>query len=77
MSVVTELNVEELSNYLCNKGLHEDVVAAIHDNKITGAIFVCLTKSDLKELAPTIGARITLRNLINKVCKVNCYNFFF
>ena len=69
--MMSEFDVKELSDYLINEGLHEDVVAAIYDNRITGAILVNLTESDLKELAPTIGDRVTLRKLIDRVCKVN------
>ena len=45
MSLAIEWDLEELSDYLRTKGLHEDIVAAVYDNRITGSLFVSLTEN--------------------------------
>ena len=64
------LDFEAFGEYLLEKGLHEDVVATIISNRICSETFLALTESDLKELAPTIGDRIRLRNILEETQKV-------
>jgi len=64
-------NSEDFVAYLTEKGLHEDVIARVVDNRITSAIFLDLTEEDLKELAPAIGDRIALRRMLEQVRKVS------
>ena len=83
MEFSTEWDSEELASYLTEKGLHEDVVANIISNRITSGLFLDLEESDLKELAPAIGDRVTLRKILDEERKVsnnfiipcNCKNF--
>lgn len=70
MSVMDGLDFEAFGEYLLEKGLHEDVVATIISNRICDETFLALTESDLKELAPTIGDRIRLRNILEETRKV-------
>ena len=69
-----ELDCEAFGEYLLEKGLHEDVVATITSNRICSETFVALTESDLKELTPTIGDRIRLRNILEETRKVGQLN---
>ena len=62
-----------LKHLVLEKGLHEDVVATIISNKICSETFLNLTEIDLKELAPTIGDRIRLRNILEETRKVRQY----
>ena len=55
---------EEFGAFLLEQGLHKDAISAITNNRICSEAFVDLTESDLKDLAPTIGDRISLRNLV-------------
>ena len=66
-----KFDYEEFGAFLQEQGLHKDVVSAIIDNRICSEAFVDLTENDLKDLAPTIGDRIRLRNLVAEARKVN------
>ena len=61
---------EDFGEFLLGQGLHEDVVSAIISNRICSEAFVDLMESDLKDLTPTIGDRICLRNLVAEAQKV-------
>ncbi len=55
----------ELSNYLADQGQHQDVLTAVEVNRLTGADFLELTSSHLKELFPVLGARMSVQRLIS------------
>ena len=50
--------------------MHEDVVSAVLGNRINGELFLSLSESDLKELAPAIGDRVCLRKILEEARKV-------
>ena len=66
--------MENLSSIELGKLLEEhriaEVVDAILDNEVTGECFLLLTEQEIKELAPKIGDRVKLRQLISK-CEVS------
>lgn len=70
LSAMDDFDFDAFGDYLLEKGLHEDVVATIINNRICPETFLDLTESDLKELAPTIGDRIRLRNILEETRKV-------
>lgn len=61
---VGSLSVDELCDVLSNKGLSEEVVAAIETNKVSGKAFLALTDEHLKEMFPLIGERIAVKEQI-------------
>ena len=73
LSVMDGFDFEAFGDFLLEKGLHEDVVATIISNRICSETFLDLTEIDLKELAPTIGDRIRLRNILEETRKVRQY----
>ena len=70
MEFSTEWDSEEFAIYLTDKGLHEDLVANVLNNRITSALFLDLTENDVKELAPAIGDRLAVGKLLNDTRKV-------
>lgn len=74
MKFSTDWDSEEFATYLTDKGLHEDVVANVTSNRITSSLFLDLAESDLKELAPAIGDRISLRKILEEARKVNFHH---
>ena len=60
----------KILSYFAEKGLHEDVIPKVVDNRINSVIFFNLTEEDLKELAPAIGDRIGLRRILEQARKV-------
>ena len=73
LSVMDGFDFEAFGDFWLEKGLHEDVVATIISNRICSETFLDLTEIDLKELAPTIGDRIRLRNILEETRKVRQY----
>lgn len=73
--MVEGFDYEDFGDFLLGQGLHKDVVSTIIRNRIGNEAFVDLTEGDLKDLAPTIGDRIHLRNLVAEARKVylKCY----
>jgi len=67
-------DIEEFADYLSAKGLHEDVVSVVLDNRINSELFLSLSEGDLKELAPAIGDRLCLRKILEEARKVSCFN---
>lgn len=57
---------EEFGDYLLALGLHEDVVSNIVGNRIDGQLFISLSESEIKKLAPESGDRIRLRNILDE-----------
>ena len=64
------LSSVELGKLLEEHRIAEEVVDAILDNEVTGECFLLLTEQEIKELAPKIGDRVKLRQLISK-CEVS------
>jgi len=58
---------EEFSDYLREKGVHCDLIESIVANRIDSGLFISLSESDLKELAPD---RICLRKILEEAQKV-------
>jgi len=54
---------------LKSSGLHEDVISAIVDNRVSSKLFL-ESEADLKELAPSIGDRLYLRKILEEARKV-------
>ena len=70
MEISQDRDSDEFVEYLIEKGLHDDVIAKLMDNRITSAVFLDLTDEDLKELASAIGDRIALRKILEQARKV-------
>ena len=64
MDKLKNLSVDELCDYLEDSGIEKSLRDRIHLHKIDGAIFASLSDDDLKELAPLIGDRVALKNLM-------------
>lgn len=56
--------MEELCDYLGNQELHQDVIAVIEENRLTGMDFVELSSAHLKELFPVLGTRMAVQRLV-------------
>lgn len=67
LKLLTELDSEEFATYLTDKGLHEDVVADVINNRIMSLLFLDLAESSLKELASAIGDRLALKKILAEV----------
>ena len=70
MEISADWDSDDFVAYLTEKGLHDDVIAKVMDNRINSAVFLDLTEEDLKELAPAIGDRIALRRILEQARKV-------
>ena len=57
---------EEMAQFLANHRVSETVKDNIVSNKVSGSVFMKLTEDDIRELAPTIGQRVILRDIRNK-----------
>ena len=64
MEISADWNSDDFVAYLIEKGLHDDVIVKVMENRINSAVFLDLTEEDLKELAPAIGNRIALRRIL-------------
>lgn len=73
--VIKDLNVEDFSEFLLEKGVHEEVASLFVSNRISGSIFLKLSEGDLKEIIPTIGDRILVKELLNQVSQVIFYTY--
>ena len=62
--------MENLSSVELCKLLEEHRIAWMLYNEVTGECFLLLTEQEIKELAPKIGDRVKLRQLISK-CEVS------
>ena len=67
---------EEFSDYLREKGVHCDLIESIVANRIDSGLFINLSESDLKELAPMIGYRICLRKILEEAQKVGILTYY-
>lgn len=71
MELSVDWDADDLAEFLTEKGLHDEVISNVIDNRITSALFLELTEADLKELAPAIGDRLALRKVLEQAKKVN------
>lgn len=60
------LSTIELTEFLLENRISEDVADTFTKNEVTGECFLLLTEMEIKELAPRIGDRVKLRQLITK-----------
>ena len=73
MTSLEDFTVDELEDYLEDKGVSEDVVRNFGRNRISGAAFLRLTEDDLRELVPLIGERTSVRELLKQSKQVCSY----
>ena len=72
-----KLSCIELSDSLLKNGISRSVVDNFTTNEVTGECFILLTEMEIKELAPRIGDRVKLRQLITKNQQVSQLIKFF
>ena len=58
------LDCQEFGEFLTAEGIHEDVVSLFVTNRVNGSTFLKLSEDDLKELIPTIGDRVIVREIL-------------
>ena len=68
VKMVEKLSMEELETFLEEQCISAQVTNQFSSNEISGEQFLLLTELEIKELAPKIGDRVKLRELIKKVC---------
>ena len=73
MASLADFTVDELVDYLEAKGVSEGVVRNFETNRVSGNAFLRLTEDDLRELAPLIGERTNVRELL-KQSKQVCFH---
>ncbi len=62
--MVESFSSVELASFLEDNGVSEEVVEAFLENDIEGNQFLSLSELEVKELAPKIGHRVKLRQII-------------
>lgn len=67
------LSCFELTEFMRDNGIPESVVGNFASNEVTGECCLQLTEMEMKELAPKIGDRVKLRQLLTKHKEVNEY----
>lgn len=65
-----DLDSTDLGQYLTEQGLHEDAVATIVDNRISGELFMDLTGEDLKDMFPIVGDRMSVHKILQNIQQV-------
>ena len=60
--------MDGVAEFLVSKGVRHVLAAEFRRNLVSGAVFLKLTEEDLKELAPLIGERVQLREIL-KQCR--------
>ncbi len=65
------LSCTELADFMLDNGISESVIDTFVTNEVTGECCIQLTEMEMKELAPKIGDRVKLRQLITKHKEVN------
>lgn len=58
-------SVDELSDFLEVKGIGEDILSILRENRVGGETFLDLNESDLRELIKPLGERKVLMRLID------------
>ena len=65
--IINFYSVEELYDFLRDNNVSSDVSDRVKSNQINGELFLELTSDELKEIAPVLGDRVTLRKLQAKL----------
>lgn len=65
-----DLDSADLGQYLTEQGLHEDAVATIVDNRISGELFMDLTGENLKDMFPIVGDRMSVHKILQNIQQV-------
>ena len=60
-------SVEQLCDYLREEDVDEAILINIKKHKIDGSLFVQLNDEYLREIAPLLGDRLRLKNIITRV----------
>lgn len=71
-----KLSSLELCEFLSEKNIADDVVDAIMDNELTGEHLLLLTEMEMKELAPKIGDRVKLRQIVTSYKVISIINSY-
>lgn len=61
------LTVEQLCEYLGEEDVDEAILISIKKHKIDGLLFVQLNNEYLRDIAPLLGDRLRLKNIITRV----------
>ena len=69
----SEFSVEEVVEYLEDKDVGAEVLDNFKTNLVNGEAFMILEEEDLKELAPLIGERTILRQILRTIKKQVCW----
>lgn len=64
MTSLSDFSVDDLVDFLLEKGVCEDVAENFRKNRVSGTAFLKLTEEDLKELVPIIGVRTEVRDIL-------------
>ncbi len=64
-SDIQEYSVDQLSDFLQDKGIGEDILSTLRENRVGGDVFLELTESDLRELVKPLGEWKALQKLIS------------
>lgn len=67
---LADYDIDDLNDYLLEKGISVNIAEEFHHNKVCGAAFLSLTEEDLRELVPLVGVRTTIWNLLIKVSRI-------
>ena len=70
---IPQLDVEDFSANLLDRGFDATVTRAFEKNRISGAVFVKLTDDELKELVPLIGVQLGVRELLHSARQVRIW----
>ena len=70
MADISQQSVEEFNDYLKEFDFPGEVLDAFLMNDISGSIFLLMEEEELKELVPSTGQRIKMRELLRKQKKV-------
>ena len=67
---IEPLDCQKLGELLIVKGVHEDVVSRFVTNRVDGSTFLKLSEDDIKELIPTIGDHVIVREMVKDANKL-------
>ena len=70
-----KLSVKELSEFLSEKGLDNDVIQLLRDEKVDGKIFLELDNDELKELGVKFGDRKKLLKVVRDCLQSQKHSF--
>ena len=66
-SEFNSLSIEQLGEYLENKGVSNEAILRLEENKVSGLAMLLVDEVELKELLPTIGDRAIVKNLLKEL----------